>query len=209
MLQPETTHYYVWIGQFYTGQGEVVEVGSWLGGSTTYILDGLVRNPHFQGRRLRVYDDFIWRAGWMDPAFDHFTDSSGKPDEGQSFQPLFEQYLAAYADSVEARACRLAAEPANEHLPELSWTDDQPIEMVFVDCGRTVELNEAWWKALAPSFIPNLTLLVLQDWQTHKEVPPKWWNQMWNFTESKGTTLDLVHELRGGGVSTFLYRGTN
>jgi hypothetical protein len=41
----------------------------------------------------------------------------------------------------------------------------------------------------------------------HKEIPVKWYNQTKQFTDSKGASLELVHELCHGGIATFLYRG--
>ena len=53
--------YYSYIGRFYSGKGEVVELGSWVGRSTFYILQGLIPNPNFTGKKLHVYDDFVRR----------------------------------------------------------------------------------------------------------------------------------------------------
>lgn len=203
MIQPEEADYYVWLGGHYTGRGEVVEIGPWLGASTVHILDGLAPNPEFGDRRLNVYDDFVWRSVWMDPGL---PDVGRRPDNGESFQPLFEEYTAEYATRMEVRRCRLATEPANASLPEFGW-DGRPIEFAFIDTGRHMEINQVWWERLEPAFIPGVTLLVLQDWQTDKIVPRQWFNQMWHFTTSKGERLDLVHELRQGGVATFLYLG--
>lgn len=79
--------------------------------------------------------------------------------------------------------------------------------MMFIDCGRTYEANQAWYAAFSSSFIPGGTLLVMQDWRLHRELPFKWYNQTLNFTEAKGEALLLIHELRDGGVGTFLFRG--
>ena len=67
--------------------------------------------------------------------------------------------------------------------------------------------NEAWFAKLAPSFIPGETLIAMQDWQTFKETPARPYNQTKLFTDAKGTSLELVHELRGGSLATFRYRG--
>lgn len=42
MLTDEERRYYQWIGRFYAGVGEVVELGCWLGCSTLHALHGLV-----------------------------------------------------------------------------------------------------------------------------------------------------------------------
>ena len=54
---------------FYSGTGEIVELGPWLGSSTFHLISGLENNPYFktQNKRIHVYDDFVWRSEWMDP----------------------------------------------------------------------------------------------------------------------------------------------
>ena len=39
MISEEEKKYYTWFGQFYTGEGYIVELGPWLGCSTFYILE--------------------------------------------------------------------------------------------------------------------------------------------------------------------------
>jgi hypothetical protein len=79
--------------------------------------------------------------------------------------------------------------------------------MMFVDCGRLFQTNNAWYRILSPSFIPDVTLIAMQDWRLQFEVPAYWENQTKNFTDSKGSALQLVHELKKGTTATFLYRG--
>jgi hypothetical protein len=46
-------------------------------------------------------------------------------------------------------------------------------------------MNEAWYNHFKSSFIPGRTLIVMQDWRTHREVPRKSFNQTLMFSESK------------------------
>jgi len=67
MLTKDEMRYYHYITGFYTGQGEVVEIGPWIGSSTYNIVGGLLNNPAFTpDKRLHVFDDFVWRSSWMD-----------------------------------------------------------------------------------------------------------------------------------------------
>ena len=52
MITEEETKYYYWLGQFFKGIGEAVELGCWLGRSTFFILGGLQRSPSFRGKKL-------------------------------------------------------------------------------------------------------------------------------------------------------------
>lgn len=46
----------------------------------------------------------------------------------------------------------------------------------------------------------------MQDWRLHRERPRKWYNQTKDFTD-KNPSLELIHEIKDGGIATFLYRG--
>jgi hypothetical protein len=201
MVAPEECRYYLYLGRFYAGLGEVVELGPWLGRSTHYICHGLEGSPHFTGRKLQVYDDFVWRAAWMDD----YVVPSDRPGDHADFLGLFEQYAGPIADSIDVQKRKIVTYDGNDGVEQLEW-DGRPIEIIYVDCGRTFKANEAWWQIFEPAFLPGRTLVVLQDWATHREVPIQWYNQIKTWVDSKGPALQLVHELRHGGIATFLYR---
>lgn len=200
MVSQEERQYYEYIGRFYSGKGVAIELGPWLGCSTASIINGLTRNPHFAGKRLYVYDDFVWRAAWMNG----HVSKNEQLENHQDFQFLFEKYAKPIAKYLAIEKRKIISFDGNENIPQLTW-DRGPIEIMYIDCGRTFEANQAWYNIFAPSFIRGTTLLILQDWQTHSEVPVKWFNQIREFVDSKGSDLQLIHELRNGGVATFLY----
>ena len=201
MLTEAERRYYLWIGRFYAGAGAAVEIGTWLGSSTWHAVQGLRANPRFQGP-LHAFDDFVWRS-----SNDRWLAGTGltAPPLHASFEPLFREQTRDVAAHVVAERRRLSVYDGNESVPELSWSGG-PIELLFVDCGRWLAVNEAWWKTLSPHFIPGRTLVVMQDWQNHKRVPELFWENTKIFTDSKGDALDLVHEVRGSAIATFLYR---
>lgn len=202
MITPEESRYYTYIGRFYSGLGEVVELGPWLGRSTFYILQGLAKNPRFSARTLRVYDDFVWRAHWMDP----FVKPEERVRHHGDFEPLFDKYTEGIRDRIRVQRRKIVTCDGNDDVEQLGW-DDGPIEIMYVDCGRTFEANEAWWTLFVDSFIPNRTLIVLEDWNTHREVPVRWYNQIKQWVDSKGAAIQLVHELEHGGIASFLFTG--
>jgi hypothetical protein len=207
MITEEEKRYYVYLGAFYSGAGHVLELGPWLGLSTFYILQGLKQGTNAEKLQLHIVDDFTWRSEWMDPYVDRFgLAPSLKPKHHESFLPLFEHFSAPIIDRLVIHTQRISTSAENAHLPEMSWKEG-PIEICYVDCGRTIDANEGWYRVLRPWFIPGRTLIVMQDWQLHKEIPIKWYNQIKQFTDSKGDDLDLIHELCDGGVATFMYRG--
>jgi hypothetical protein len=202
MITDEEARYFYYIGRFYSGEGEVVELGPWLGKSTSFIAQGLRANPRFSGRQLWVFDDFVWRPSWMSQ---HYPEAD-QPGRHASFRHLFDRYTAPFKEMLRVERRRFTDHDGNEQVPLFQWSGS-PVELLFVDCGRTLAANEAWYEALHSSFIPGRTLIVLQDWGTHREVPPRWYNQMHEFVAQKGEALDLVHELRRGSAATFLFRG--
>ena len=202
MLSSEECQYYTYIGQFFSGIGEVVELGPWLGRSTFYIVQGLSKNPRFAGKKISVYDDFVWRSTWMDSQ----VSESERVQHHGDFEFLFKKYTRGIEDSINAYKRKIITYDGNGSVEQLVW-DARPIEIMYVDCGRTMEANEAWWVLFSNCFIPEKTLVILQDWSTHREVPVQWYNQMKEWVESKGRSLQLMHELERGDIATFLYKG--
>lgn len=203
MITCEEKKYYSYFPRFFSGQGQVVELGSWLGASTACLLEGLKQNEKFHGKKLHVLDDFVWRPNWMD----QYVQPEDRLALHSDFTALFERYAGSENIAhMTVRKVKICDYDGNENLPPLSWNDG-PIEMLFVDCGRTFEVNEAWFRVLAPHFIPGRTLIVMQDWRVWREIPEKWFNQTKQFTDSKLHLMEEIHEVSNGGAATFLYKG--
>lgn len=205
MLTDEECRYYWYLSRFYSGCGECVELGPWIGYSTRLLVEALRRNSRFSGRRLRVFDDFVWRSEWMTPAIE--DSGLAAPSNHGSFRHLFEAQISGLEGLVEVNEGKLSDFDGNEALAPIRWTGE-PIELLVVDCGRSLAVNEAWWRAFSGSFLPDRTLIVMQDWQCFKAVPERHWENTKIFTDSKAGALDLIHELVEGATGTFVYRGT-
>jgi len=199
MITDEEARYYEYIGTLYEGHGEVIELGPWLGKSTLHILRGLEKNQHFAGRRLHVFDDFVWRAEWMDKS----APNDKRLPNHACFRHLFEQAVYPVASRLKVTKAKIVDYDGNEALPRIEWAGS-PIEMMYIDCGRTLEVNEGWFKIFAPSFVPDVTLLIMEDWRTHRGRPRLWYNQTLWFTEAH-PEMKLVHEISGGFLATFLF----
>jgi hypothetical protein len=102
--------------------------------------------------------------------------------------------------------CRFAPYDGNELLSPFVWNGG-PIEFLFVDCGRTVEGNETWSRAVKEKLISGRSLIVLQDWATHREIPVRPYNQIHFFVGMHAQELEIVHGLEHGGVASFLFKG--
>jgi len=206
MLTRAEEKYYTWIAGFYEGVGDVVEIGAWLGRSTSVLVQGLLKNPKFSGHKLHVFDGFTWfetMNKWMPSDM-----RSRTPQVGESFEHLFREQTAEFAEHLDCRRMRLAANfggcLCDDTIPELTWSGG-PIELLFIDCGGTLDVNETWFRALEKSFIPNRTLIVMQDWQNFKSVPYPCWVHTKQFTDLHADRLRLLHEIKEGGIACFLY----
>jgi hypothetical protein len=201
MISDEEIQYYEYVGSIYEGRGEIIELGPWLGKSTRHIMRGLDDNIKFADKHLHVFDDFIWRSSWMDK----HVPQNERLQNHACFRHIFERYVREILPRLNVTRARIADYDGNEALPRVRW-NGEPIEMMYIDCGRTIQVNEGWFEVFAPSFIPDVTLLIMQDWRLHRERPRKHYNQTLWFT-SAHPELNLIHEIREGGVATFLYRG--
>jgi hypothetical protein len=52
MISDEELQYYGYIGKFYQGSGEIIELGPWLGKSTRHIIRGLKQNSNFINKKI-------------------------------------------------------------------------------------------------------------------------------------------------------------
>lgn len=205
MLTEREKLYYLYLTRYYSGSGAVVELGTFLGMSTWYLLQGLKRNPRFS-TKLHCFDAFTWYESmtkWVRGT------KVIPPDLGGNFMPLFLDFMedTGLIGDINAKRVNFIPSRAEEgDVPAFEWTGG-PIELLIVDAGRTLAINDGWWNSLVDHFIPGRTLIVMQDWQHFKAVPHVFWNQTKIFTDEKLADMDLIHEVSEAGVGTFLYKG--
>ena len=128
------------------------------------------------------------------------------PTNHSSFQDLFEERLGSLIKYLAVMRRKVADYDGNELLPLVEWNDG-PIELIIIDCGRPLAVNEGWWQVFSSSFIKDRTLIIMQDWQNHKAVPEMFWENTKIFTDSKAHEIEMIHEVKDAGIATFLYRG--
>jgi hypothetical protein len=143
--------------EIYSGAGEVVDLGCWLGSTTLSLLEGLLKNPAFvnSARKVYAYDLFIWFE-WMNESTAG-TDLLSKYKEGDNFVAEFEKRISKYSSRIEIRA---------GDLVELGW-NDKPIEFLLIDAMKTWELANGIVKHFYPSLIPGKALILHQDFAHH------------------------------------------
>ena len=69
MISDEERRYLYWLAaRVWSGSGDIVEIGPWLGGSTYCLAAGMCDSGHRVAGRLKVFDNFIWRDFMADRA---------------------------------------------------------------------------------------------------------------------------------------------
>jgi hypothetical protein len=136
----------------YTGSGEIVDLGCWLGSSTIPLAIGLASNSKVEAKeeRIHAYDIFIWRSSYMDQ---HFLGTEGKYKEGDSFVEEFVERIHPWNHLIQVY-------PGD--LNRIGW-DQRPIEFLFIDAMKSWDLANSIHKNFFPSLIPGLSLVVHQD----------------------------------------------
>jgi hypothetical protein len=146
MISPEEKQYLYWLGsRVWRGRGCVVEFGPWLGGSTACLAAGMRDSGHPAEGRLRVFDNFIWRAFMAERA-----DLPLQP--GDSFESYFQANIEPFREIVVSRACALPdetiagdrdartrrfAESEGETVALFEGALDAPVEILFIDGAKS------------------------------------------------------------------------
>jgi len=140
----------------YTGRGEIIDGGAFLGGSTLALACGLRDNPgtfNKQGR-IHSYDMFV-----SDSYVAQFV--SGYP-EGTSTRPYYDSVIADVASYVSVHEGDIVTS---------SWPIDRPIEILFIDVAKSWEINDFLLQQFFPRLIPGVSTIIQQDYH--------WKNSVW------------------------------
>ena len=139
--------------RLYTGQGEMVDLGCWLGATTIPLAIGLRQNPlpQAQSRIIRAYDTFVWYEFYEQ--FIHGTPLAGRLRTGESFVDEVQRRTAPWKERIQIVV---------GDLHQQIWSGE-PVEFLLIDAMKD------WWMANSiprqffPSLIPGLSIVVQQD----------------------------------------------
>ena len=135
----------------YTGTGEIIELGPWMGSYTIPLATGLMKRkfllPH---RKVHSFDCFIW-IKWMD------SQRAGiwhpwKP--GESFLPEYMKRIGYLAPYVEVHA---------GDLLDVTW--DWPVEFICVDAMKSWELTNAILRQFYTKLLLDIGRVFHQDYK--------------------------------------------
>jgi hypothetical protein len=201
MLSREELRYLTWLGaEAWTGQGEILEIGPWLGGSTHALAEGVRRSGRGRAGVLTSMDSFVWK--------NFMGDRSGlAPADGESFLPHFQKHMEGFGGIVAPQRARLpdemvADDPDAEDIRSTQVTDEQlfhwppvrPIEILFVDGAKSYSGLRHLLVETAGCLGPEHSLVIFQDY--------KFWGAYWVplLVEMLGEWLSPAHVLRHNTV---------
>lgn len=187
MLTEEETKMLLWIGQHcFSGKGAVVELGSFLGGSTVRLASGLARSGHPWS--IDAYDRFEI----SEELKKKFLYSRGQtPFDGTDMLHVFRQHLARFEGTIN---------PHKGDVEDFPW-DGREIEILFVDLSKSTDTNSYIIDTFFPRLIPGQSVVIQQDYQffrnpwlafTMEKLHPKLEMVAWTREYS---TVYVCHEL--------------
>jgi hypothetical protein len=199
MLCKDTLGYYKWLARTVKHPGDIVELGSWMGSSTACLAEGLAQNPSRKGRRIHVYDSFIWR-GWMRT----YTEDPGllasNIREGESFLEYFLGYTKSFRHMIEVHQAVLGTGTEQFAPPPLEW-DGRAISILVMDFAHDRVSNEAMWRVFSPSFRSGSTIVIFNQ---YGNIPA---GEVREFCRERATELVPLHK-PSSSAKAFRYQNT-
>jgi hypothetical protein len=153
MSAEERQYLYDFATEEYTGQGAIVDLGCWLGASTTAIARGLQDNndPKLRNTTIHAFDIFEW-----EPSMEFMVKGTPLQHRFSSGDNFLEEYLnqiAPWKDQVQVYA---------GDLTQFQW-DNGSIEFLFVDAMKGWDLATSIVRAFFPDLIPGKSIVFHQD----------------------------------------------
>lgn len=153
MLIYEELQLLYWLGSlWFRNEGDVVDAGCFLGGSTLALAAGIKANPRFQasppGKVIRSYDLFEVEAWTIGIYFPRGTEPRA------SFRCIYDQNIAPVADLV-----RIYPGDVTKHAPP-----DRPIEILFIDLAKHWTVCDFVTRHFFPRLVAGHSIVVQQDY---------------------------------------------
>jgi hypothetical protein len=188
MLSPgDRRAYYLAAKNFFRFRGLIVDAGTFLGGTTKCLVEGLKANRAFDsssgGRLIKAYDRFIVGS---DP-YARFLKSKFGQERGldDSFRDIFDRLMAPDQAFFELFA---------GDILKKAWDFDSHIEILGLDVCKGRELTAHTARMFLPFLRPYESLLINQDYLLERQP------QIAVLFEALGNRLVKVAEIGWCGV---------
>lgn len=155
LIEQERTFLLDYAAETYTGAGEIVDLGCFLGSSTYPLAAGLQSNDNVANKEKRIfaYDRFEWNA-WMNRPASRY-DLGKTYAENECFVDEFKRQMGDLVGSIIV---------VKGDLTQLKWQAETPIEYCFVDAMKNWELCNSIIQGFFPAMKPGLSYLHHQDY---------------------------------------------
>jgi hypothetical protein len=155
------THYeiallYSLARDWYNGSGEIVDAGPLIGVGTRALAQGLADNAGVSRKDKRIWSFDLWLASGLG----HYTAGLGLQTGS-----VFEDFLSLNEDFRN----EIHSSPGD--LMMMTWNPSLPIEILFIDISKTLELNAWILRQWFPRIIPGRSILLQQDYVYFAQ----WW----------------------------------
>lgn len=139
----------------YSGKGEIIDLGCWLGSATVSVAKGLEKNLKvtIKDKRIHAYDIFIWEPSHNMDASVKGTSLEGRYKQGDSFLDEFVRRISPWSHSISVY-------PGD--VLKIGW-NQRPIEYLFVDAMKSWELTKSIFLNFYPHLIPMNSLVHYND----------------------------------------------
>lgn len=149
MLTPEEGLLYHWLGRRVSGDGAVVDLGAYAGGSAARLLSGLA----LSGRtcHLHAYDRFrSSRAFWA-----RFLPDEPLPEaDDADLLPVVRRHLAPWEGRVTLHVGDIGG---------MRWTGG-PVEILSVDAAKGSAMADHIADQFFPALVPGRSIVIQQDY---------------------------------------------
>ena len=144
---PEIATLYMLAKDYYSGEGEIIDLGPLLGVGTNALARGLVDNRKALLKEKRIHSFDLFLAKGMGSVI---TESSRSGS-------VFDRFLRNNSDYLDY----ISITPGD--LLNVTW-DRAPVEILFVDIAKSWALNTQVIRQFFPYMIPGKTVVVQQDY---------------------------------------------
>ncbi len=140
--------------RLYSGAGEIVDLGCFLGSSTYALAIGLENNPKVvdKSNRIYAYDRFEWNP-WMDRPAERYT-LARTYSKNECFADEFERQMGEKIKYIQT---------IKGDLNQLKWQSEKQIEYLFVDSMKDWQLCNSIIPGFFPAMTPGVSYLHHQD----------------------------------------------
>lgn len=149
---------YIYGKEKYTGSGQLVDLGSWLGATVVPLCEGLRFNKNFckDIHSVHCFDAFVWYDNMFN-SVSHYPQAVTKYKVGDSFSEAFRNITQPHKEAITVCECDLSTS---------EWTK-MPIEYLLIDALKDWKIARNVTLQFYPYILPNVGIVIHEDFSHH------------------------------------------